>query len=221
MTRGCCGKAPSRSVSCEARFTRLCTRGRCYASRSISCRALPSPARPLSSARLSSAPVPRPPPRRQRARNFVGAWRLTFDTPLGASQSLLTVTADGTVLFSGRPARPAAEGVPSPSSAPGTVSGSRPGPPPLRPPGSGSSPTGRGTFLATATDSVQATLDADGDSWSALQRHGGRSQRDGHLRGWWDGAGYAHHGATAGDAGGGHAGRLAMRSSNSTAGPGS
>ena len=79
-------------------------------------------------------------------RGFVGAWRLTFDTPLGASQSLLTVTADGTVLFSGRPARPAAEGVPvTSSSAPGTVSGSRPGLPPLRLPGSGSSPTGRGT----------------------------------------------------------------------------
>ena len=39
---------------------------------------------------------------------FVGAWRLTFDTPLGPSQSLLTVMADGTVLFSGRPVSPAA-----------------------------------------------------------------------------------------------------------------
>ena len=77
-------------------------------------------------------------------RGFVGAWRLTFDTPLGASQSLLTVTADGTVLFSGRrDRRPRAS--PSPSSAPGTVSGSRPGLPPLRLPGLGSSPTGRGT----------------------------------------------------------------------------
>jgi hypothetical protein len=43
---------------------------------------------------------------------FVGAWRLTFDTPSGASQSLLTVMADGTVLFSGRPVSPTAGGVP-------------------------------------------------------------------------------------------------------------
>src|SRR5690349_3372009 len=41
---------------------------------------------------------------------FVGAWRLTFDTPSGPSQSLLTVMADGTLLFSGRPVSPAAGG---------------------------------------------------------------------------------------------------------------
>jgi hypothetical protein len=37
---------------------------------------------------------------------FVGAWRLSSDTPAGASQSLLTLMADGTVVFSGRPVAP-------------------------------------------------------------------------------------------------------------------
>ena len=43
---------------------------------------------------------------------FTGAWRVTFDTPTGPSQSLLTVMADGVVLFSGRPVSPAADGFP-------------------------------------------------------------------------------------------------------------
>jgi hypothetical protein len=43
-------------------------------------------------------------------RSFVGAWRVTFDTPTGPSQRLLTVLADGTLLFSGRPVSPAAGG---------------------------------------------------------------------------------------------------------------
>ena len=44
----------------------------------------------------------------QTGQSFVGARRLTFDTPAGASRSLLTVSADGTLLFSGRPVSPAA-----------------------------------------------------------------------------------------------------------------
>src|SRR5687768_4906096 len=36
---------------------------------------------------------------------FVGAWRLTSENPSGASQSLLTLMADGTIVFSGRPRR--------------------------------------------------------------------------------------------------------------------
>lgn len=99
-------------------------------------------------------------------RGFVGAWRLTFDTPLGASQSLLTVTADGTVLFSGRPARPAAEGVPVTFVSAGHGVWQQTGPTTAETTWVGFVSDGQGNFLATATDSVQATLDADGDSWS-------------------------------------------------------
>ena len=97
---------------------------------------------------------------------FVGAWRLTSETPSGASQNLLTLMADGTVLFSGRPVAPTG------------------GEPPVAFIGTGhgaweqTSPTtaaasfvvfitdGEGNFLWVVTDSVEMTLDPDGTSWS-------------------------------------------------------
>ena len=99
-------------------------------------------------------------------RSFVGAWRLTFDTPLGASQSLLTVTADGTVLFSGRPARPAAEGVPVTFVSAGHGVWQQIGPTTAAATWVGFVSDGEGNFLATATDSVEATLSGDGNAWS-------------------------------------------------------
>ncbi len=100
------------------------------------------------------------------AQGFVGAWRLTFDTPTGPSQSLLTVMADGTLLFSGRPVSPAAGGFPVifSSAAHGVWQGTDP---------AGAAMTwiglvtdGEGTLLAVVTDSVEATLTPDGKTWS-------------------------------------------------------
>ena len=101
-------------------------------------------------------------------RGFVGAWRVTFDTPTGPSQSLLTVMADGTLLFSGRPVSPAGGGFPVifSSTAHGAwqATGS-----------SGAGMTwvglvtdGEGTLLAVVSDSVEATLDSAGNAWSGL-----------------------------------------------------
>jgi hypothetical protein len=97
---------------------------------------------------------------------FVGAWRLTFETPLGPSQSLLTLMADGTLLFSGQPVKPASGAIPVTfiSAAHGA----------WQPTGSttaaatwvGFVSDGHGKLLATATDSVEASLGADGDRWS-------------------------------------------------------
>jgi hypothetical protein len=97
---------------------------------------------------------------------FAGAWRLTFDTPTGPSQSLLTVMADGTLLFSGRPVSPAAGGFPVifSSAAHGVWQAADP---------TGASMTwiglvtdGEGTLLAVVTDSVEAKLAPDGNTWS-------------------------------------------------------
>ena len=43
---------------------------------------------------------------------FVGAWRITSETPFGSSQSLMTVMADGTVVFTDRPTLPGGVGFP-------------------------------------------------------------------------------------------------------------
>lgn len=97
---------------------------------------------------------------------FVGAWRLTFDTPSGPSQSLLTVMADGTLLFSGRPVSPAAGGFPVIFSSAGHGAWQPTG-------NSGAALTwiglvtdGEGTLLAVVTDSVEASLSADVNAWS-------------------------------------------------------
>ncbi len=97
---------------------------------------------------------------------FVGAWRVTFDTPAGPSQSLLTVMADGTVLFSGRPVSPAAGGNPTTFSSAAHGAWEPTGPDIAATTWVGLVTDGEGNFLAVVTDSVEVTLDASGDSWS-------------------------------------------------------
>ena len=97
---------------------------------------------------------------------YVGAWRLTFDTPTGPSQSLLTVMADGTLLFSGRPVSPAAGGFPVIFSSAGHGAWHHTGPTTAAATWVGLVTDGEGTLLAAVTDSVEATLDTDGNSWS-------------------------------------------------------
>jgi hypothetical protein len=97
---------------------------------------------------------------------FVGAWRLTFDTPMGPSQSLLTVMADGTVLFSGRPVSPAAGETPVTFSSAGHGVWESTGPTTAATTWVGMVTDGEGNFLAVVADSVEATLGADSNSWS-------------------------------------------------------
>ena len=97
---------------------------------------------------------------------FAGAWRLTFDTPLRPSQSLLTVMADGTVLFSGRPVAPAAGETPVTFSSAGHGVWEQTGPTTAATTWVGLVTDGEGNFLAIVTDSVEATLGADGNVWS-------------------------------------------------------
>jgi hypothetical protein len=97
---------------------------------------------------------------------FVGAWRLTSETPSGASQGLITLTADGTVIFSGRPVAPTGGEPPVAFISTGHGAWEQ------------TSPTtaaasfvvfitdGEGNFLWVVTDSVEMTLDPDGTSWS-------------------------------------------------------
>ena len=99
-------------------------------------------------------------------RSLVGAWRVTFDTPAGESQSLLTVMADGTLIFSGRPVTPASGGFPVIFSS--TAHGV------WEPAGAkavvmtwvGLVTDGEGTLLAVVTDSVEASLAAGAETWS-------------------------------------------------------
>jgi hypothetical protein len=97
--------------------------------------------------------------------DFAGAWRLAFDTPAGPSQSLLTIMADGTLVFSGRPARPADGGVPVTFVSAGHGVWEPTGPSTAAMTWIGFVSDGEGNFLATATDSVEATLDAGGTAW--------------------------------------------------------
>jgi hypothetical protein len=118
----------------------------------------------LGSAPLRTSALPGTPAAADQG--FVGAWRVTFDTPLGASQSLLTVMADGTVLFSGQPVKPAAEGVPVTFISAGHGVWEQTGPTTAAITWVGLVTNGEGNFLASATDSVEASLGVDGDSWS-------------------------------------------------------
>ena len=97
--------------------------------------------------------------------HFVGAWRLTFDTPAGPSQSLLTAMADGTVLFSGRPVSPAAGGFPVIFSSAAHGAWQATGPATAALTWVGLVTDGEGTLLAVVTDSVEATLAPDGAAW--------------------------------------------------------
>lgn len=97
---------------------------------------------------------------------FVGAWRVTFDTPTGPSQSLLTVMADGTLLFSGRPVSPAAGGFPVIFSSAAHGVWQSAGESTAAFTWIGLVTDGEGNLLAVVTDSVEATLSADADTWS-------------------------------------------------------
>lgn len=97
---------------------------------------------------------------------FAGAWRLTFETSAGPSHSLLTVMADGTLLFSGRPVSPAAGGFPVIFSSAAHGVWERTGAETAALTWVGLVTDGEGTLLAEVTDSVAATLAADGASWS-------------------------------------------------------
>ena len=99
-------------------------------------------------------------------RGFVGAWRVTFDTPTGPSQSLLTVMGDGTLLFSGRPVSPAAGGFPVIYSSTAHGAWQATGPTGAAMTWIGLVTDGEGVLLAVVTDSVEATLDATGNAWS-------------------------------------------------------
>lgn len=97
---------------------------------------------------------------------FVGAWRVTFDTPTGPSQSLLTVMADGTLLFSGRPVSPAADGFPIIFSSTAHGAWQATGATAAALTWVGLVTDGEGALLAVVTDSVEAALSADNNSWS-------------------------------------------------------
>jgi hypothetical protein len=99
-------------------------------------------------------------------KSFVGSWRLTFETPLGPSQSLLTIAADGTVVFSGRPVSPASGGNPVTFASAGHGAWHQTGPAAGAITWIGLVSDAQGNFLAVVTDSVEATLDGDGDGWS-------------------------------------------------------
>jgi hypothetical protein len=85
---------------------------------------------------------------------------------MGPSQSLLTVMADGTVLFSGRPVSPAAGSNPTTFSSAAHGAWEPTGPDTAATTWVGLVTDGEGNFLAVVTDSVEATLDAGGDAWS-------------------------------------------------------
>ncbi len=97
---------------------------------------------------------------------FVGAWHLTTQTPFGASQSLATFMADGTLVFSDRPSQPGGAGFPVTfiSTAHGVWQATGPGT---------AAATfvefvtdGEGHFIAIVTDSVEMNLGANGATWS-------------------------------------------------------
>ena len=118
----------------------------------------------LGSAQLRTGAQPGTPS--AAGQDFVGTWRATFDTPVGPSQSLLTLMADGTLLFSGRPVKSAAAGAPVTFSSAGHGVWQQTGPTTAATTWEGFVTDAQGNFLAIATDSVEATLGAGGNSWS-------------------------------------------------------
>lgn len=99
---------------------------------------------------------------------FIGAWRLTFETPLGPSESLLTIMPGGTLLFSGQAVKPASEAAPVTfiSAAHGVweETGARTGAMTWI----GMVSDAEGNLLAIVTDSAQATLSPDGNTWEGV-----------------------------------------------------
>jgi hypothetical protein len=100
------------------------------------------------------------------AQGFVGVWHLTTDTPFGASQSLITLGADGTVLFSDRPVLPGDAGFPVSFIGTGHGVWEPTGPTTAAATWVFFVSDGEGTFLVTVTDSAEMTLGADGTSFS-------------------------------------------------------
>jgi hypothetical protein len=99
-------------------------------------------------------------------RDFVGAWRLTSQTPSGTSESLITFTDDGTVLFSGRPVAPTGGDPPVVFIGTGHGAWEQTGPDIAAASFVVFITDGEGNFLWVVTDSVEMTLDPDGASWS-------------------------------------------------------
>ena len=97
---------------------------------------------------------------------FVGAWHLTTENPLGASQSLLTLMADGTVIFSARPVMPGVAGFPVTFIGTGHGAWEQTGPTTAAASFVVFITDGEGNFLWVVTDSVEMTLGTDGTSWS-------------------------------------------------------
>jgi hypothetical protein len=99
-------------------------------------------------------------------RGFVGAWRLTTETPFGTSQSLITFTADGTVLFSDRPVLPGEAGFPDTFIGTGHGAWEQTGLTSAAATFVFFITDGEGNFLGVVTDSIEVTFDPDSDSWS-------------------------------------------------------
>ena len=97
---------------------------------------------------------------------FVGAWRLTSENPAGTSQGLLTLMADGTAVFSGRPAAPTGGDPPVVFISAGHGAWEQTGPATAAASFTVFIADGAGNFLWVVTDSVEMTLAPDGDSWS-------------------------------------------------------
>lgn len=118
----------------------------------------------FGSARLgTSAQVGTPPAADQ---GFVGAWRLATETPFGASQSLLTLSADGTVAFSDRPVFPGDAGFPVTFFSAGHGTWEQTGPGTAAATWVFFMTDGEGNFLGVVTDSAEMTLGAAGTSLS-------------------------------------------------------
>lgn len=98
--------------------------------------------------------------------SFVGAWHLTTETPFGASQSLITLMADGTILFSDRPVFPGDAGFPVTHFSAGHGTWVQTGPDTAAATWVFFMTDGDGNFLGVVTDSAEMTLGADGTSWS-------------------------------------------------------
>ena len=99
---------------------------------------------------------------------FVGAWHLTTTTPFGVSQSLITLTADGTVLFSDRPVLPGDAGFPNTFIGTGHGTWEQTGPTSAAATFVFFITDGEGTFLGVVTDSIEVIFNPDSDSWRGL-----------------------------------------------------
>ncbi len=97
---------------------------------------------------------------------FAGAWHLVTETPFGASQSLMTLSADGTVSFSDRPVFPGGAGFPVTHFSAGHGTWEQTGPDTAAATWVFFMTDGEGNFLGVVTDSAEMTLGADGASWS-------------------------------------------------------